>query len=537
VSQEGEKKSNQLARIREPEMLALLEIGKAVNSTLDLDKVLNIILKETFVLFKADAGSVMLLNEEDILTIKAARGLPRDIIRKTRVRLGEGIAGWVAQTGQDLLLDGKVTDPRFKNLVNRKEEISTSICVPLKSRDRTIGVLMLRRSGSRRFTEHQRNMLSLISDQVSMAIENAWLFEQEKEKTEELEKLNRILGLEKLKIETILTRMADGVVVVSPEGKIILLNRAGEKMLGMSSREVIYKHFDSLFPGKDIFREIKDAVFNMGVRYSSEFSREFEGEEVYIRLLGTAMRGKNEDAGSVVVVLQNITEMKKINKMKTEFVSMVSHELRTPLTSIMGFAELILIRDFPKKRRDRYLDIILADSSRLLRLINNLLDVSKLEAGQIQFTLQPVKIDELIPGILESFEGHCSDHIIKMKVEGEIPTLSLDKDMFSNVINNLVGNAVKYSSRGGTILVRLRRNESVVQVAVEDEGIGIAPEKIPLIFDKFFRVDSSLDRSTGGTGLGLATVKYIIMAFGGKIWVESELGKGSKFIFTLPLED
>ena len=525
----------------EQELLALYEIGKAVNSTLDLDEVLNQIIKETSKLFKADAASIMLLNEDRELTIRAAQGLPGEIVRNTKVQLGEGIAGWVAKTGKDLLLDGKVKDPRFTNLVDRKEEIPSSLCVPLKCKDKVIGVLMNRRSRQERFTEHQRNLLSLIADQVAIAIENARLFEQEKEKTEQLAKLNRVLQLEKLKIETILTRMADGVVVTDPRGNIILLNRAGEKIFNTTEEEVINTSLDTLFPNEDLFQQIKNTVFDAKCRFMSEFSIKGTDkgteDDMHFRLLATAMQRRDEAPNGIVVVLQNITEMKRIDRMKTEFVSMVSHELRTPLTSIMGFAELIKMRDFPKNRRDRYLDIILSDSSRLLRLINNLLDISRLESGRIQFKPEPVQVVDLIPDILASFEGQTKGHKLSMKVENEIPILSLDRDMFSNVINNLVGNAVKYSPDGGNITVVIEKNKKHVRIAVEDEGMGIPSEKAAKVFDKFFRVDSSLNRATCGTGLGLSTVKYIIEAFGGKIWVESELGKGSKFIFNLPLEE
>jgi len=222
--------------------------------------------------------------------------------------------------------------------------------------------------------------------------------------------------------------------------------------------------------------------------------------------------------------------------MKSEFVSMVSHELRTPLTSIMGFAELMISREFPTERRHRYLDIILKDSSRLMRLINNLLDLSKLEAGQITFNMEPVKITDIIPGLIESFESQTSGHMLSYNTDGEIPEMMLDRDMFINIMTNLVSNAIKYSPKGGNINILLHRNSEAVLVSVSDEGMGIAGDKIPMVFDKFYRVDSALNRETGGTGLGLATVKYIVEGFGGKIWVESELGKGSRFTFTLPFE-
>jgi signal transduction histidine kinase len=313
------------------------------------------------------------------------------------------------------------------------------------------------------------------------------------------------------------------------------MNRAGGKMLEISEHSAVGKHFNELF-GANIFEKIKDSVFKRKVRYKTDFSRESKQGEVFLHLVATALSGADPGNDGIVIVIQNITEMKKIDRMKSEFVSMVSHELRTPLTSIMGFAELMITRDFPIERRKRYLDIIINDSSRLMRLINNLLDLSKLEAGQISFNFEPVKILDIIPNLIESFEGQTVGHELTYNVEGEIPEMMLDRDMFINIMTNLVSNAIKYSPGGGSINIKLHRNSEAVLVSVSDQGIGVAEEKISLIFDKFYRVDSALNRETGGTGLGLATVKYIVEGFGGKIWVESELGKGSKFTFTLPLE-
>lgn len=516
---------------------ALYEIGKAVNSTLDLDEVLNLIIKETKKLFHADAGSVMLLNEDAILTIKAAQGLSDEIVKNARVQLGEGIAGWVAKTGKALLLDGKVTDPRFKNLVDRKEEILSSICTPLKCREKVIGVLMLRRTHFTSFTEEQRNLFSIIADHVAIAIENASLYKAEKKRSHELKRLNEILRLEKLKIETILSSMEDGVIVTTPEGEIIHINRSTERMLNVSRKDIVGLHFDHLFPEECCFDEIKYTVIETNGKYKSDFSRKTDDDEMHFRLICTVMKGRGDKPDGLVMVIQNITEMKRIDRMKSEFVSMVSHELRTPLTSVVGFAELMLNREFKPERRKRYLNIMIKDSQRLMRLIDELLDLSKLEAGKFYFKPTPLKIDEIIIQEIESIKGQTQKHNLMLEITGNIPILSLDRDMFTNLVSNLLSNAIKYSPEGGDIKVTLKRNEKEVIVGISDQGIGIEAEKIPRIFDKFYRVDSSLNRKTGGTGLGLATAKYIVEEFGGKIWVESELSKSSIFIFTLPLED
>jgi len=396
---------------------------------------------------------------------------------------------------------------------------------------------MLRRTHFKTYTEEQRNLFSLIADHVAIAIENASLYEAEKKRSQELKRLNENLRLEKLKIETILSSMADGVIVTTPTGEIIHINRSAERMLNRSTEEITGRHFDTLFPEECNFERIKYTVIEMAGKYKSDFSREINGEEMHFRLIGTVMKGREDKPDGLVIVIQNITEMKRIDKMKSEFVSMVSHELRTPLTSVMGFAELMLNKEFNPERRKRYLGIIIKDSERLMRLIDELLDLSKLEAGKFYFKPTPLKIDEIISQEMESLKGQTQKHNLILEIDGHIPILSLDRDMFTNLISNLLSNAIRYSPDGGEVRVKLQKKRREVMISVSDQGIGIESEKIPKIFEKFYRVDSSLNRKTGGTGLGLATVKYIVEEFGGKIWVESELGKGSTFIFTLPLED
>lgn len=387
------------------QLLTLHEISRTVNSTLDLPEVLNSVIKLSVEIFQADAGSLMLINRDGELAIEAAIGLPEEIIKKTRVKIGDGIAGWVAKTGETLLLDGKVRDQKFKGLVDRKEDISSSLCVPLKIKERIIGVLMIRRNSPAHFTGEQLNFLKIVADQVAIAIENARLY----------------------------------------------------------------------------------------------------------------------------------TETKKVDRMKSEFVSMVSHELKTPLTAIIGFVELLILKDFSQERVKNYLKIVKDESYRLLRLITNLLDLSKLEAGLLILNKEVVKLDELVLPVAEFFQEQTEKHVIKVDFAGNIPVVEIDRDLIIQVFENLIENAIKYSPGGGEIGIAIINEGDKAEIRISDRGMGIEPAHLDKIFYKFYRVDSSLTRETGGTGLGLANVKYIIEAHGGSIRAESTIGAGSTFIFTLPL--
>jgi signal transduction histidine kinase len=231
---------------------------------------------------------------------------------------------------------------------------------------------------------------------------------------------------------------------------------------------------------------------------------------------------------------REVEERRKAEKLKDELVATVSHELRTPLSSLMGFAELMLDHEFPRHEQQEFLRIIRRESERLTQLINDLLDLQRIEAGRMRYNLKPVDIRRLIKETLEVFRVDAQKHRFELDLPPDAPEAAGDSDRLRQVLSNLISNALKFSPQGGTIRLRVRVNEEEIEVMVEDQGIGIAPDVIPVLFTKFVRADNADTRRIGGTGLGLALIREIIQAHGGRTWVESELGKGSRFYFTLP---
>jgi len=224
--------------------------------------------------------------------------------------------------------------------------------------------------------------------------------------------------------------------------------------------------------------------------------------------------------------------------MKNEFVSTVSHELRTPLTSIKGYIDLILDGEAGEinEIQREFLSIVKENSDRLVELINDMLDISRIESGRIVLKVQPLDVAERIMGAVNTFRAVLDQQgrTIKVDVPGELPKAAGDPDRVGQVLINFISNAIKYSPQGGTITVSAGADESRVRVSVTDEGIGIAPEDQGRLFTQFYRVDSSLTREIGGTGLGLSICKSIIELLGGEVGVTSEPGTGSTFWFTLP---
>lgn len=243
------------------------------------------------------------------------------------------------------------------------------------------------------------------------------------------------------------------------------------------------------------------------------------------------------DAGEIfagMVMMQDITQRKEVERLKDEFISTVSHELRTPLTSLRGFAELMLEREFPPDKRRRFLSIIHGETVRLTNLINDFLDLQRMESGRQIYHLDRVDMLELLREGIALFQEVDGKHSLHLEAAKTLPPVAADKDRLRQVLSNLLSNAIKFSPDGGTVSVGARQEGTQVTVWVADQGVGIPPEAIPKLFSKFFRVDSSQTRHIGGTGLGLALVKEIVEAHQGRVWVESELNRGSTVWFSLP---
>jgi len=229
--------------------------------------------------------------------------------------------------------------------------------------------------------------------------------------------------------------------------------------------------------------------------------------------------------------------LKELDRMKSEFLSTAAHELRTPLTSILGFSEILLKRKLDEERKNRFLKIINEESMGLSALINDLLDLSRIESGRgFKITKAPIDMKGVILENVDLFQAQTDKHTFKVNLSDDLVKIEADKDKINQVMENLISNAVKFSPQGGRITVSVERVKGKIEISVADTGIGIPEKNLPHIFEKFYRADNASSEVIGGTGLGLSIVKYIVESHGGKLSVESKLGKGSTFSFTLPIK-
>lgn len=342
--------------------------------------------------------------------------------------------------------------------------------------------------------------------------------------------------------EAILDGASDGIVVFAPDSRVAYANPAAVEMLGSRASSLVGRQvsLDELLgthacDGEECACDLPDAM-------ARSESREVivDGEEQ--RVLAVRANPVRDREGGVigrVVSLHDITAERRVALMKNEFVSTVSHELRTPLTSIKGYVDLILdgeagdINDIQRE----FLSIVQENSDRLVSLINDLLDISRIESGRIHLRVEPLDVADIVEGAAETFRA-VAEHAgvsISTKVARGLPRAAGDRDRIGQVLLNLTSNAIKYSPGGGTVTISARRRGGFVEIAVADPGIGISREDQTRLFEKFYRVDSSLTREIGGTGLGLSICKTIVELLGGGIWARSAPGKGSTFTFSLPV--
>jgi two-component system sensor histidine kinase ResE len=341
------------------------------------------------------------------------------------------------------------------------------------------------------------------------------------------------LSREKGKIENILANMTEGVLAVDGENRVILANEAISNTLQVEPAEILNRPVSELpcCPG---LAGLFGAVVQSGEPRSAEF--EMNGGKTFVLAHLAPLRDAAGGSYGAVGVLQDITELRKLELLRRDFVANVSHELRTPLTSIQGFLEALMDGTIGESQaRDRYLKVIHQETLRLNRLIHELLDLALIESGKVCWELNPIDVPSLVSRVLLKMGPQMEQQQVKVEPEtpADLPLMLGNEDRIEQVLTNLVENAVRYSPPGSVIIIRATEQEGNITVEVTDQGPGIPPEDLPHIWERFHRVDKSRSRSFGGTGLGLAIVMQIIEAHGGRVKAQSEVGRGSTFSFTL----
>ncbi|HPA54462.1 MAG TPA: ATP-binding protein [Bacillota bacterium] len=343
------------------------------------------------------------------------------------------------------------------------------------------------------------------------------------------------MSREKNKVEAILTNMTDGIIAVNAEGVVIHANPAAYKIFNIREEDLYNRNFDDAAEKLDLGITFNDILNDSDNNYNI-----LSINNLIIKISVVQIINEHNKAEGAMLVLQDVTEQEKLDKMRKEFVANVSHELRTPLTTIRSYTETLLDGALDNKEYTlNFLKVINSESERMTRLVKDLLQLSKLDYDKMEWNMKSLSILNILRDCVVKMEmaAKQKNQSLSFEAIGELCEINGDKDRIEQVIINIISNAIKYTPENGSIKVTAKRLKDSVEIRIADSGIGIPKDDLPRLFERFYRVDKARSRSMGGTGLGLSIAKNIVEAHKGSIRIESEYGKGSEVIINFPCEE
>jgi PAS domain S-box-containing protein len=392
------------------------------------------------------------------------------------------------------------------------------ICVPLRARKQPLGALTLVRTGAgRTYAADDLALAEDLADRIALVLDRARLYREVEERAD---------------AARVLAHVADGVLLLDRNGVVRQWNPAAEAITAIDAADVVGRAAAEAIPGW------QDAAETVPVSSSPDPGHaevvipiETKRGERWISISGVQF------FGGTVYAFRDLTEVRHLEEVKADFIATASHELRTPLAAVYGAAQTLLRHDFAldEAGRDRFVSLIADESERLGRIVNEILLANQLDAGRLDLEAEPFDAADLVERVVEATRAYAPPAVeLELNVPDDLPRVAADLDKVRQVLVNLVENAIKYSPDGGRVQVGASPRGEGVCFHVRDEGLGIAPEEHQRVFEKFYRADPQMTRGVGGTGLGLYICKELVSRMGGRIWVESNDGKGSTFSFELP---
>jgi PAS domain S-box-containing protein len=479
------------------------------------------------------AGKVLILIYQpeigELGVLPPALGITPEEAAGIRITPEQGITGTVFRTGESAIFNNAGDDPRTLKEIVAVLGVRNGICVPLtiKQRDdnerivseRPIGVMhVFNKRYEQEFNDDDVRLLEMLAEQAAAVISNAQIYIK--------------LTEEKQRLEETFESIHAGVIVVSTQGSLRLINRAACDMLGLPPDGYEGQALSQAVPVDSVRQLLEESL-----RQRSEMSKEIdfdEGRRIF-KAETSLMSGDDRQVQNVVAIFNDITEIRQVERMKTAFVSTVSHELRTPLTSIKGFISTLLDDTdeiYDGEMRREFYEIIDQECDRLTRLISDLLNISRIESGRaLDMHWSQVNLYELTGRQLSAQQQYTHKHTLVNKLPTNLPTITADADKIVQILDNLIGNAIKYAPEGGEIAVSGEDEGETVRLDIIDHGLGIPAHHRDKIFQRFHMVDDDVDhKAVKGTGIGLYLVKHLSQAHGGDTWLSaSETGKGSTF--------
>ncbi len=506
-------------RLRQREFL--LRVSRAITAQLDLTSVLDLVIDVAVELLAGTAGLIALRDDDGSLRVGAAPGLPREI--------------WPAFGA---LLSTPLEDRRA--LAQRLNEVAANthmplrqvVALPLVFRQTQVGVIYVFRAALNvAFTIEEQDLLKAFADQAAIAVSNARLYQS--------------VLQDKQQLDAIIEQSADGVMILDSRWRITTFNRAMEQLTGWPREEAVGRpcaEVLAIHTPQSVNICLVDCPLQRRPPDPNPTAEGWitarDGRQLYVRSNYAVQRGPGGEFLGAIANVRDVTDQKIEAEMQNTFISVISHELKTPVSIIKGYAETLAREDaeWDQATLREGLQVITEEADRLARQIGGLLEVSRLQAGGLRLEPTDWPLPPLAEQVVERFAAQAGAAFsFELRFPNDFPAVHADYERTRQVLENLVSNAVKYSPDGGVIRIAGRADGDHAIVSVSDQGIGIAPEEQGKLFRRFYRADNRLRRETQGAGLGLFLARAIVEAQGGRIWVESQPGRGSRFSFTLPL--
>lgn len=517
------------------------ELSKVLSSSLESEAIQGAVLRCALGALNGDVAALLLPANSDLrgswTLLVNASGIDgiagAEQIKEPLVNGMQAMSSRFDQSSEIQTIIGRDTVAEHEIPGLETAKLESLMCLPLIFGGEVIGMVGVGSKAPGQFNSRHLGFLSTTANQAAVALNNTRLFRQ--------------TILEKQRLEKILGNMADGLLLLDDNNRVVNINPALERILGIEAESFVGL-IPSEVPSGTGLTPLADlcTALSSGKLDASTSTKGVDEKEVtlhsptnrVLRLTSSVVADSAGRESGKVVIVHDVTREKELDQMKSDFLSNTSHELRTPLHSIKGFLKLLRSDKVPDPQtRKEFLDTIFDQSERLGVLIDDLLDIHRLESGNFIIKKQRTSLNEVIDNTVTELYGLANESGITLvqHIPTGLPEMKVDELRIKQVMTNLIHNAIKFSTQKGTVAVAASASDIDFLFQVTDQGIGIPEEDIPHIFERFYRVDNSMTRNTAGSGLGLCVSKQIIEAHGGRIWAESTLGQGSTLSFTVPL--